>query len=79
MGNMFKHTPLAAEARIVQLEKRLAIASQLSAAASALKELESSGLNADALSDVWDAAYTRLYQANEAFKALLGEGKIDGS
>lgn len=62
---MFPYTPLEAKDIIVA-------ASELSMAASALKELESSGLNAAALSDAWDAAYTRLYQANEALKALLG-------
>lgn len=79
MGNMFKHTPLAAEARIVQLEKRLAIASQLSAAASALKELESSQLEPSELVMVLVDVYARLNQANEAFKALLAESETDGS
>lgn len=63
---MFPYTPLKTKTII-------AAASELSAAASALKELESSQLNAAALSDAWDAAYTWLYQANEAFKALLAE------
>lgn len=64
---MFPYTPLKTKTII-------AAASELSAAASALKELESSPLEPSELVMALVDVYARLNQANEAFKALLAEG-----
>lgn len=47
-------------------------AKEISGAASALKELESSQLEPKALADAWGSAYDRLYQANAVLARLLG-------
>lgn len=82
MADMFPGSPRQMQAEIARLERRVAeleaASKEMSLAASELKNLESSGLDANALSDAWDNAYAWLYRANTALKALLGEGENGG-